>query len=180
MIQPHRAPHIRPFLWLRAALLLVALALPASAGAQNADTVAQELRKIHRSIDRLAAALEGDAEQRRTTLLLQRAQLEAVGLAPLEGELRSARHSLETLRQQVAPGDTALQDVERRLFEAETDEQQRQLRMEREQLRLMLENYERQVATQEASVFEMESDLDRRRALFEALTAEIDRSLGIQ
>lgn len=166
---------------MRCATAFLGVLLATSVAAQNRPPeLAEELRALRLAVESLAESLAADREVRRAELLLKRAEIESADLQPWQTRARSTRDLVSNLERERGTLEDQMDRFEQALFDAETEQEEDELRSQREELRLYGDRLDRQIAEAEAEASAAESQADRRRALLEVLKARIDEALGIE
>ena len=162
--------------------LLVALTVFASSApaiAQDNADVVRELKRIGLALEKLEKTMSADLETSRSSLLLQRAELEVSGITSLESQVRNARTSRDAQLTQEDHMNTTLGELERQAFDSDDPEKQEELRRQQRQMAAHMETVRKQTQSAEQTLYELEDELAQRSRVFESLKAQIDDLLGL-
>ncbi|MEM1249736.1 MAG: hypothetical protein AAGK22_25395 [Acidobacteriota bacterium] len=165
---------------MRALVAIVGLLAASTLSAQSPEPqLAEELKALRLAVESLAKSLSAEREVRRAELLLKRAEIENADLQPWQARAQKTRDDIRELEEDREAVERQMDAFERMIFDAETQEEEDDLRSQLEGMRAYGDRLDLRIAEAEAAAAGAESQVGRRRALLETLKARIDEALDI-
>ena len=163
------------------AMFPAVVAFPVGVVAQDASS-GEALEGMNRSLARIVALLEAQAENQHTSLLLERLRIESDGLARVEASARGVATERDQLLPQLKTFKQRVELEEDRILRERTEPGQEEARARRQALELgylEVARLEEAVAVKEQALAELEDEMYARRAAYESLKQEVDERLGL-
>lgn len=160
-----------------AALLLAAPAsaqAPAQASAPAGSRIESELAGIRASLERIVDLLGAQARRAEGDVLLRRIELKTTRLVPVEERLRRVRGELSELAAEHRRVQAYSNQLEKRSFRAETEEDREAVTHELTQVTLMQERHEQRRVALEEEQGRLQTEQTQLAAEIDQLERELD------
>lgn len=163
---------------LALALLLALAGEIRAQEASEAPSAAASLVEINEALQRIAAALEGQQQERELEILMKRIELSESRLQPLEARLRELRTQRDSLESQRSFSERNLEGIVARAESADSGFTEDQREALIEQLEAEIEGLDERLAATDAEIAVLENRTARQRRDVEDWQAYVDRRIG--
>lgn len=165
------------------AILALALLLTPTSGSRAQQASAQpssetSLAEISEALQRIAAALEGQQQERELEILMKRIELSESRLQPLETRLRELRTERDSLASQRDFAERNLEGIVERAESADSGFTEDQRDTLIGQLEAEIEGLDEKLAAADREIAVLENQTARQRRDVEDWQAYVDRRIG--